>query len=369
MFSLPMYSLQFFQDYIKQNGIPNLPIEVKEILDTLEKSLNIPETPPPYPHSSHSHHHNDFKDFKDVTKRKNKKEEYKKDFKYSKDSNKDFNKDSKKNFNFSKDFDKDSKDSKDSNKDLNIKDIKDKWIKVCETEEKFKPTNIEKKQGIEKTMNDIRVSLNKISKKNFENQTKIIFDLIEQIMSKENTNEELIQNISKFIFDIASSNQFFCELYADLYKLLIDKYDFFNDVLQHFVSNFKESMQTFCYCDPNTDYEKYCAFTKESSRKKATTAFIVMLLNRGVVLKETLMDIILHFQQIILTYIDEPNRSNEAEELGDILHILISLKKPSFDETDEETVLKNIRFIAGMKVKEHPSLTSRLLFKMQETGK
>lgn len=255
----------------------------------------------------------------------------------------------------------------------------EKWVKYVETDGEFKPTKITTKEGIEKTINDIRINLNKITKKNYETQKEKIFELIKYITENHSIEEpptEIVdprihqEQVAHFIFDISSSNKFFSELYANLYKDLIERYrEVFIDTLNEFIANFKDSIQNFSYCDPETDYDKYCAFVKESDRKKATTTFIIMLLNRGVVSSNVIIEITDFFQKMIQKYMDEENRINEVNELGEILYILVSLgnEKLQWEESKEwNFIIHNICKFTTLKIKEHKSISSRFIFKMKD---
>ena len=159
-------------------------------------------------------------------------------------------------------------------------------------------------------------------------------------------------------------------MYANLYKDLIQRYrEVFIDTLTEFIANFKESIQTFVYCDPDADYNKYCAFVKESDRKKATTTFIIMLLNRDVISSSVVVEITDFFQRMIQKYIDEENRINEVNELGEILYILVSLgnEKLQWEDSKEwNFIIHNICEFTTLKIKEHKSISSRFIFKMKD---
>lgn len=260
----------------------------------------------------------------------------------------------------------------------------EKWVKYVETFGEFKPTKIETKEGIEKTINEIRIILNKMTKKNYEIQRNKILESITHIIEEE-TNKEGNENktnqgengingplhkIAQFIFDISSSNKFFTEIYANLYKELIDIYpDVYQEILNTFIFHFKGSIQTFCFCDPNTNYEKYCEFIKEGDRKKAITTFIIMLLNRGVISPTVVIEITDSFQTLIQQYIKEDDRNNEIEELGEILYILVSLGNETIRTLNNDlwkNVIHQIGIFTDMKIKEHKSLSTRFIFKMKD---
>lgn len=258
----------------------------------------------------------------------------------------------------------------------------EKWVKYVETFGEFKPTKIDTKEGFEKTINEIRIILNKMTKKNYEIQRNKILESIGHIIQEEtnqgknDTNQEgnaidgSLHKIAQFIFDISSSNKFFTEIYANLYKELIDIYpDVYREILNTFIFHFKDSIQTFCFCDPNTNYEKYCEFIKEGDRKKAITTFIIMLLNRGVISPTVVIEITDSFQRLIQQYIKEDGRNNEIEELGEILYILVSLGNETIRPLNNDLwkiIIQQIGIFTNMKIKEHKSLSTRFIFKMKD---
>jgi len=147
------------------------------------------------------------------------------------------------------------------------------WEKV----KVFKTTKIEKKDGIEKLINDIRICLNKISIKNYDTQRDTIIQHIKDIIETEDENPDELSKITKAIFDIASSNKFYSELYAKLYKELTEIFPSFNEIVSTFVIDYVNGIQNIQYFDPKVDYDKYCDNNKENDKRKAMSAFIVNL--------------------------------------------------------------------------------------------
>ena len=187
----------------------------------------------------------------------------------------------------------------------------------------FKATVIDKKEGIEKSINDIRVCLNKISAKNYKSQLETIIENINNILLDNENKIEDMKTIVKAIFDIASNNKFFSELYADLYKELGDKFPEFNLIIEEFLVQYKENVKEIVYVDPNTDYDKFCNYNKSNDKRKALSAFLVNLMKKQIITRELLLDIILYLQGLVSKYIDEPNRLNEVEEITENLFIII----------------------------------------------
>jgi len=236
----------------------------------------------------------------------------------------------------------------------------DEWTTV----RSFKSTVIEKKEGVQKTINDIKSCLNKMSIKNFELQKNEIIRYIEEL-NPDNYLVE-IKQIASSIFHIASTNNFFSEIYANLYKILVEKFGVFKEILDDFTVHFIESMQGIKYVSQNDDYDKYCKYNQENDARKATSAFITNLTINGVLAKESLTQIVLQMQALIHENIDLSDKVNEVEEITENLFIILSkgmseIKGPSWD-----TIVDKIREFASYKPKEKKSLSSRAIFKFMD---
>jgi len=230
----------------------------------------------------------------------------------------------------------------------------------------FKSTQIEQKEGIKKLINDVRVCLNKISNKNYETHRDTIIQYIKEIIENKETDIELLK-IKKSIFEIASTNKFYSELYALLYKDLINKFDCFKENIEPFINEYIDSIQNINYVDPKVDYDKYCEYNKENDKRKAMSAFIVNLSKNDIVEKNTVINKIVYLEELVLSYCDTENKTNELEEITENLFILITKSLSILiNEPNWEIVINNIKHLAQMKTKEHKSLSSRALFKFMD---
>ena len=253
----------------------------------------------------------------------------------------------------------------------------------------FKPTKMMTKEGIEKDMNEIRISLNKISNKNYDTHRDTILSLvdnfIEDAMAKEMAAEEAglgetgpeadalgnIRKIAQFIFDIASSNKFYGEIYADLYKELVSKFVVFRTILNEMVFTYKDSINTLRYVDSNVDYDAYCEYNKINEKRRASASFLVLLTTRTVLDPSILVELILHFQSVFTMYISEENRTNEVDEITELLFILITMGKDLLSQHPEweAIILPGVVMASKLKAKEQKSLSSRAVFKYMDLHK
>lgn len=232
----------------------------------------------------------------------------------------------------------------------------------------FKATKIEQKVGIEKTVNDVRIALNKMSTSNYEKQKDAVLELVGAYFSSEETvNAADTERISKAIFDIASTNKFYSEIYAKLYVELAQLHAVFRDLLAGFVENFSQNVGALMYVDPDVDYDGYCLYTKSCDNRKATTTFIVNCLKRGLVSPDKVFAIIRENLVCIDTWVLEEGKTKEVEEIVENLFIVLTLAKNELKAAGEWTpVVDKVKVLAKTKGKSQVSWSNRAAFKMMD---
>ena len=228
----------------------------------------------------------------------------------------------------------------------------------------FKPTVIvEKKSDIEQWISDIRGALNKISIKNYDTNSNIIVEKLREISGSISTSEEDIKNIAVNIFEIASTNKFFSEIYANLYKRLMDEFrDMFSSILDICIQGFTEKIKSIQYVDQNTNYDEFCKYNKENDKRKATSVFITNLVKAGVIPMSTAIWLINELHDVLVIYMKESGKLNEVEEITENIFLLLT----SYNEILRESVVDlkmHIQSLAELKPKELPSISSRAIFK------
>jgi len=233
----------------------------------------------------------------------------------------------------------------------------------------FQTTQKHISEGIEKNMDNIRGFLNKITDKNEDAMIRDIKNEISQLITHE-TSQENMMKIGYSIFNIASSNSFYSELYARLFKSLMNDYDIFKKI---FEDNFKEFMNLFNtieYVDSKKNYDKFCDYTKTNDKRRAMSLFVVNLMINEVIEKDEIIDIINQIQKLISSYICKAEKSNEVEELTENLYIIITKSKECLASVESiheswATIINNLEFVSMLKpkMKEYPSITNKTIFK------
>lgn len=220
----------------------------------------------------------------------------------------------------------------------------------------FKTTKIEKKEGLEKKINDVRSCINKMSAKNYETQRDAIFAFILE--------EESLEKFANVIFDIASTNKFYSEIYAKLYRELIDLYPIFQKVMDVFLQKYMDSLSEIKYADPNVDYDLFCIYTKQSDKRKATAQFIVHMMREKILSQEYLIQLVDNLIQKVRENMDLDDHVNEVEEITELVNIFI-LQSHTFisPTTIWMKCINSIQEFSKYKLKDKKSLSSRIIFK------
>jgi hypothetical protein len=273
--------------------------------------------------------------------------------------------------------------------------IDESWKGVPE----FKITKIEKSEGIDLIIKDIRVCLNKISNKNYDSQKELIIQFINSVNknisknnsidNKENDNKDIknpfnlldeedeendeecsldLKKVAQSIFDIASSNKFYSELYAELYKELIEKYIFFKDYIVNLLNDYYNSMDLIEIIDSNKDYDKYCENNKQNDKRKALSTFIINLMKKTVIMKKDVLHLIIKLQDKVMSLVDIDDKNGNVDEITENIYILITminLKELNCKDLSDK-IIENIEICSNYKVKDHKSISNRAIFKYMD---
>lgn len=234
----------------------------------------------------------------------------------------------------------------------------------------FKPTKItETLNSFDKILNDLRISLNKISNKNLDLHKSQIEEKIDNVLNNLNTNENL-NELSRIVFDISSTNQFFSILYATLYKDLIKKYVFLKDNLNTYINEYKESLKNIKYIEPDKNYNDYCNYNKINDKNKSITLFLINLAKLDILDFSTIEEIVVFLQNRILENNNEKNYVNENEEYIEVLYIIITSNiAKSFNKAWNESVISNVEGISNIKSNDNNgylSISSRAKFRCKD---
>lgn len=241
----------------------------------------------------------------------------------------------------------------------------------------FQATEIVRKEGVEAAIDKVRVHLNKITDATFNTQKEAIFAEIRSLSTLDTEETEAnLKRISETLFTIASNNGFYSTLYAELYKDLVGEHAFLRDTLDSRLLGLDALFEGIEWCDPQEDYDRFCDINKANDSRRAATLFYVNLMKRGVVSEERIVDLVRGLQKRFLEEIELEGRVPVCEELSELISILVvncwTPDKSWPTATRVEWVAHwrmhffmrdAISHVAGMKAKDHASLSNKAVFK------
>lgn len=232
----------------------------------------------------------------------------------------------------------------------------------------FQKTQIERKEGIQKKVDELRLLLNKITQKTYEKISTMVYEKIDEIVVLANENDDGNSDadlISSTIFTIATTNKFNSSLYASLYTQLFEKYDFIKNDFKERMKNVETIYDTINYVSPDEDYDLFCKYNLENEKRRATTTFMVNLMKESLIEKETLINIADNIIQKIKMLIDDDDNEAKVEELSENIYILTvepyKLMNGSIDH-----IIEDIKKISLYKTKDYSSLTHKTVFKFMD---
>jgi hypothetical protein len=259
----------------------------------------------------------------------------------------------------------------------------------------FQKTELKKKEGIELSIDNIRSALNKLTDKTYSTMLSNILKEISALFtaSSDDSSEEhntvaVMDRVASSIFNTASSNAFYSEIYARLFHDLMSKetelgheqYAVFRGIFEKNLASFMSLFDTIEYCDPKKNYDKFCDINKANEKRKAMSLFIVNLMKIGIVEKAQVLGLMRQIQELMYTNMRQEGKTNEVDELAENLFIMVKHSHmvfiagragagavavaidPDIAESFKSRV-EQITEISKMKLKSKPSITNKTIFK------
>lgn len=250
----------------------------------------------------------------------------------------------------------------------NVESVNDEdW----ETIRSFQATKIEQKIGIDSKIDLLRTCLNKLTDKNYDELIEKIVDNFEELVKNDTSDEDMLK-VGNSIFDIASNNRFFSKMYADLYALLIKKFEIMKVIFENSLDTFLELFKTIEYVESEQDYDRFCKINKDNEKRKALSLFFVNLCTNKIISEEKIVVIACDLMKQVINLIKENNKKNEVDEITENIAILYNktiFEKCSSDvdqKIENELFIDIIHRLSLCKVKTYPSLSNKSIFKYMD---
>jgi len=156
------------------------------------------------------------------------------------------------------------------NRTPNFKKNKNNWSDL----RNFKNTTLQKNtEGIEAKIDEIRIRLNKLTNKNYNDLSKEIITYIKKEIENDDT---ILNKVGKSIFEVGSMNSFWSKLYAKLYNDLIVAFPIMKNICEENFNHFLDEFDTIIHIKSD-DYNDLCNNNKINGKRRALSSFFVNL--------------------------------------------------------------------------------------------
>jgi hypothetical protein len=183
----------------------------------------------------------------------------------------------------------------------------------------FKTTTIEKKEGVERNMNDVRICLNKLSESNYDITKSSIFTILRDL------SDDALEKVAEMIFDIASTNQYFSELYAVLYKELNQEFPIFLTIFPEMIkTRYLDQFDNIVSVDMQDNFDLYCDNQKLNDKRKALSAFLVNLMKTDVYDVQSMLTILNDIIERVNKLKNIPDKLFEIEQFTENIFIIVT---------------------------------------------
>ena len=200
---------------------------------------------------------------------------------------------------------------------------------------------------------DIRVNLNKLSKKTYNIHFKYIISSI-YFLNDQNTPDLFI-----LVFRHISTNIFMSEPYAKLNNALMHIFPQYETLFYQQFRKFIEEISQISF-DKTSTYDELCETNKKKDRYRAETAFYV---ESFIACKdrERLQQMIIAFQGYIMSNIENLDKQEEVEVLCDLVYVCLTSKVKVADLCEYKKIINNTKDVIDKK--SNKSIGRRIIFK------
>lgn len=188
----------------------------------------------------------------------------------------------------------------------------------------FKSTVIKKTEtDLDVHINNIRISMNKVSANNMAQHRDAIMKSLEDLKSMNQEMKPIYFNI----LNTASSNRFGYKSYIEIIKGIIEVNGDFDIVLQQWLIDYENTIKEIKYVSGDSDYDAFCNYNKVNDKSKSKTGFIIELFIEKLLDEDFMHSMIDNMIEILNEWSIQKDKTNEIEEIVELLYIIASKHK------------------------------------------
>ena len=183
----------------------------------------------------------------------------------------------------------------------------------------FQPTKLQRPEGTQARIAQVRKYLNKISEATFTSLKGKLLETIALVGDDSLAQKE----IAAALFGIASSNGFYSLMYARLYKDLVEAFPAARAALTEQFAKGVEAFLPVRSADPVSQYELFCEVNRENDVRRATARFYVNLVGQGILDASGVVQLALEVQRHADEALGAPTAQPLMDEASELMHIFV----------------------------------------------
>ena len=251
--------------------------------------------------------------------------------------------------------------NKNTRKEKYMQEDNAKWVK----KELFKPTVMEKKEGMEEELDNLRSLLNKLVDNNYDDQIIKIMDCIDNIIKIDDP--EKYEKILQRFYSVVINNKRYSKSYSKVFSNMLDEYLLLEEHQHECINKYNESINNIEYMNPDENYDEYCRINKLNSQRKSLLCFIISCVDCEVYSFNELLQIINHLFIMLDNNITNEDQQDINEEIVEnIFTLLQNGKDLILNEVCKYEILDKIKYYSTLNTKENSGYSNRMKFKMMD---
>lgn len=204
---------------------------------------------------------------------------------------------------------------------------------------------------------DIVTALRKMTNKNYDSQSKLVFDHLSNVKS------ENMAELALEMFKICTGNKFYVDVYVKLYNALCntDNATVFTSILNTHSENYLAEFSKIRTVDPNKDYDLFCEVNKENEGRVAFSVFLMKFLEHD--------DAERLISSLLVNVYDEIKKKdniNVVEQYAENISEMINAILDKYNGISNESITASVGNIAMLPFRNYPSLTNKIVFKFMD---
>tara|TARA_B100000902_G_scaffold145326_1_gene142536 strand:- start:1472 stop:2452 length:981 start_codon:yes stop_codon:yes gene_type:complete len=234
----------------------------------------------------------------------------------------------------------------------------------------FKATQYSKAEGLNESLNAIRIEINKITNNTYTTQMELINNKLSELMETGAIGADDKSRIAELIFIVASSNKFYSSLYANIIIELTTKFDWLTELFNGIIESKFTEYAVFENADPDADYDQFCNINKINENRQSLMCFYIELLKNGFIDLAKIYQYTNHYRTLFNEQLDTDNVAI-VEQIGENISILIEGSYEFYDNhelsNNMEEEIAYIRNITETSASKHHGLSNKTIFKFLDT--